>query len=120
MKKLIETPEAATYAPEFREAVVNLVGIRLWFEWRYWTAFIAFIVIGTIVLGIVEGLDLPWYGRILIGCTLLVSGALLWAIFSWHLQRWALAHRREALLHAVRPPRGGEASDATKHPQNKA
>jgi hypothetical protein len=101
MKKLIETPEAESYSPEIRSAVVGLVGLQLLFEWRYWTFLLPFMILNFIALSLVERMGLPFIG--MIGVTLLVvlPSALLWPFASWWLQRWTLAHRRDKLLHAV-------------------
>lgn len=101
MKKLIETPEAESYNLEIRDKVVGLVGLQLWFEWRYWVALIGFFFAGFLILWQVERIEAPLIVRILIVTAVSFPGSMLWSYVSWRLQRWALCHRREALLHAV-------------------
>jgi hypothetical protein len=120
MKKLIETPEAESYTLEVRDKVVNLVGLQLWFEWRFWGTLLGFIFLGSLVFRFVERIDTFWVVRLLIGCMVIVPGAMLWSYVSWHLHRWALSNRRDALLHAVQSPQFEAPPGTTKKPAEQA
>ena len=119
MKKLIETPEAESYTLEVRDKVVSLVGLQLWFEWRFWGTLIGFIIVGSLVFRFVERIDTFWMVRFLIGCMVIIPGAQLWSYVSWHLHRWTLSNRRDALLHAVQTLQFEAPPHTTKSQQNK-
>ena len=113
MKKLVNTPEAESYTDDVRSKVVELAGVRILFEWRYWMALALFILAASIALRMVEGADLPWIGTIIISFLVLLPGMVLWSFVSWYLQRWVLLHRRDAFLHAVGRS-NPDASNSTK------
>lgn len=101
MKKLIDTPEAATYSSELREVVVSRAGLQMLFEWRYWSSLIIFLAAATVILGYMERNTHTIIVTLAVGSFVVIPGALLWAVVSWRLQRWILTARRSALLHAV-------------------
>jgi hypothetical protein len=119
MKKLIETPEAESYTLEVRDKVVSLVGAQLLFEWRFCVTLIGFIIVGSLVFRFVERIDTFWV-QLLIGCMVIIPGALLWSYVSWRLQRWTLSNRRDALLHAVQSPELEVLPDTKKMPAEQA
>ncbi len=110
MKKLIDTPEARSYTPEIRDKVVNLVGLQLWFEWRFWGALVGFIIVGSVVFRLVECIDSSRVAQLLIKGMVIVPGALLWTYVSWSLHRWVLSNRRDLLLHAVQASQDSKSS----------
>ena len=101
MKKLIDTPEAESYSPEFRQEVVRRVGLQLLFEWRYWMVLLPLVIVGFVALSLIERIDIPFLGRIGVALLILLPWGLLWNFVSWRMHRWALCHRRPALLHAI-------------------
>lgn len=101
MKKLSKTAEAQGYPPEIRGKVLKLVGGQLLLEWRFWLAFVMFIAGVSVITSAVEGLDIAWHWRFLMGLILLFPIAFLWMVISLKLQRWVLLNRRMDLLRAV-------------------
>ncbi|MES2441166.1 MAG: hypothetical protein V4584_19035 [Verrucomicrobiota bacterium] len=111
VKNLVESPEAETYRPEQRAAVVKLAGVQLLFEWRYWMILLPSIIASSMALSLVGRLGLPVMGTIGCSAAVILIGTSLWSLASWRLQRWVLSHRREGLLHAAGQPSEAPAAE---------
>ena len=103
MVKLIETPEAQAYPEEMRAKVVQISGVQMLLEWRFWLVLLGLSAIAGAIFGSLgDHRGVLW--TYLIRFSVALPVGLLGARICISLRRWILRNRRANLLHAIGAP----------------